>query len=158
MKIDSSDIYRTQAQSLAIEPSAIEKAAANSGDTEGLKQAAEQFEAIFLQLVLKSMNATTQAISSDSGFFASKEQAQFRDMHDAQMSQNLAATHQLGLAEAIISQFDDKFASVENKFKEMADAVADPNQEESATAANHSQNDFYSSSAFAQPLNVIPIR
>ncbi|WP_404338610.1 rod-binding protein [Pseudoalteromonas mariniglutinosa] len=158
MKIDSPDIYTAQAQSLAIDPQRLEQITANLSEQEGLKQAAEQFEAIFLQLVLKKMHATTEAMSSENGFFSSKEQAQFRDMYDAQTAQHLAATQQLGLAEAIIRQFDEKFAPVENKFKEMANVVAEPNQQLNKSVDEAAQSDFYSSTAFSQPLNIIPIR
>ena len=146
-------------QSLAIDPTKVESITANLSEQDGIKKAAEQFEAIFLQLVLKNMHAATEAMSSENGFFSSKEQAQFRDMHDAQTAQNLAATQQLGLAEAIIRQFDEKFDPVENKFKEMAEGVAVPDQAHNKSIVHATdQSDFYSSSAFAQSLNIIPIR
>ena len=49
MKIESSPLL---SQSLAIDPTHLENITGNS--EAGVKQAAEQFEAIFLQLVLKS--------------------------------------------------------------------------------------------------------
>jgi flagellar protein FlgJ len=147
------------AQSLAIDPKKIESITANLSEQDGIKKAAEQFEAIFLQLVLKNMHATTEAMSSENGFFSSKEQAQFRDMYDAQTAQHLAATQQLGLAEAIIRQFDENFAPVENKFKEMVEGVALPDKANNKSIVRESdQSDFYSSSAFSQSLNIIPIR
>ncbi|MCQ8877511.1 rod-binding protein [Pseudoalteromonas shioyasakiensis] len=154
MKIDSRDIH----QSLAIDPQQLEKITANMSEKAGLKQAAEQFEAVFLQLVLKNMHAATEEMSSENGFFSSKEQAQFRDMYDAQTAQHLATTNQLGLAEAIIRQFDEQISTVENKFKEMAEVVAEANQDKEKKVENMQENDFYSSSAFTQPLNIIPIR
>ena len=110
-------------QSLAIDPGQVQQLIANNTQEEGIQKAAEQFEAIFLQLVLKNMHAATEAVSSQNGFFASKEQQQFRDMYDAQTAQELAANNQLGLAEAIVRQFSEKFTPVENKFKEMAQVV-----------------------------------
>ena len=156
MIINSPDL---SVQSLAIDPKKVESITANLSEQDGIKKAAEQFEAIFLQLVLKNMHAATEAMSSENGFFSSKEQAQFRDMHDAQTAQHLAATQQLGLAEAIIRQFDEKFDPVENKFKEMAEGVAIPDQANKENIVHAAeQSEFYSSSAFAQPLNIIPIR
>jgi len=74
-------------------------------------------------------------------------------------AQHLAATQQLGLAEAIIRQFDENFAPVENKFKEMAEGVAVPDKAHNKSIVHAAdQSDFYSSSAFAQSLNIIPIR
>lgn len=145
-------------QSLAIDPAQIQQLIAKNPQGQGLAQAAEQFEAIFLQLVLKNMNAATEAMSSGNGFFASKEQQQFRDMYDAQTAQHMAATNQLGLAEAIVRQFDENFAPVENKFKEMAEVVADHNREVNDFTGQTAQVEQLSGRAFAQSLNIIPIR
>lgn len=153
MKIESS----TQlSQSLAIDPTHLENITGNS--EAGVKQAAEQFEAIFLQLVLKSMDSTTKTMAGDNGFFNSNEQAQFRDMHNAQTAQNLASTHQLGLAEAIVKQFDEKIAPIENTFKNSQSLVAN-DQHKGAESVEPTQSyDIYAGSAFVQPLNANTIR
>lgn len=111
-------------QSLAIDPTQVEHIYANLNEADGLRQAAQQFEAIFLQLVLKSMNSASDVISGDSGLLSSREQQQYRDMYDAQLSQQLSASGQIGLAEQIIQQMGEKLSVVQNKFKEMAEPVA----------------------------------
>ena len=62
-----------------------------------LKQAGEQFEAVFVQMMLKSMRA---AKLSD-GLFDSKEQDQFRDMQDAQVAKAMAEHTPLGIGKAM---------------------------------------------------------
>ena len=123
--------------SLAIDPTEVNQIYANLNESDSLKQAAQQFEAIFLQLVLKSMNNTTDELSGDTGLLSSKEQQHYRDMYSAQLSQQLSATGQIGLAEQIVQQTGEKISEVKNKFKEMAEPVA---------YSGHSE-------AFYQPLN-----
>lgn len=111
-------------QSLAIDPTQVKHIYANLSESDGLKQAAQQFEAIFLQLVLKSMNNASDAMSGESGLLSSKEQKQYRDMYDAQLSQQLSASGHIGFAEQIVYQMGEKLSEVKNKFKEMAEPVA----------------------------------
>lgn len=158
MTIELSKADFSLAQSLAVDPGQIQQLIAKNPQGQGLQQAAEQFEAIFLQLVLKNMHAATEAMSSGNGFFASKEQQQFRDMYDAQTAQQLAANNQLGLAEAIVRQFEEKFAPVENKFKEMAQVVAEDSKGANEKQLPSTQVEHFSGPAFAQSLNIIPIR
>jgi peptidoglycan hydrolase FlgJ len=132
---------------LAIDPRTAGNIAVNQAPADRLNKAAEQFEAIFLQLVLKNMHAGTEAMAGDNGMFSSKEAGTFRDMHDAQLAQSLAANQQLGLAEAIVRQLGDGLAQTENKFKQLADAVALPDKGALTPAAPE-----YINSAFNQPL------
>ncbi|AQP98978.1 MULTISPECIES: rod-binding protein [Pseudoalteromonas] len=155
MKIETP---HTLSQSLAIDPTNVVNIAKNSTESEGIKQAAEQFEAIFLQLVLKSMNSATETMSGENGFFNSKEQAQFRDMYDAQTAQHLASKHELGLAEAIIRQFNEKIEPIENTFKKDLIAVADPLYKNNEKVEPTQSHDIYSGASFTQSLNIIPIR
>lgn len=134
-------------QSLAIDPRSFSAGAVAQQPGIRLEQAAQQFEAIFLQLVLKNMHAGTDAIAGDSGLFASNEAQTFRDMHDAQLAQNLANAKQLGLADAIVRQLGEGLAQTENKFKQLSDAVALPDKGALSLVAP-----AYSNQAFSQPL------
>ncbi|MBU3023138.1 rod-binding protein [Aestuariibacter sp. A3R04] len=109
---------------LAIDPTEVNQIYANLNESDSLKQAAQQFEAIFLQLVLKSMNNTTNELSGDANPFSSREQQHYQDMYSAQLSQQLSSTGQIGLAEQIVHQTGEKISEVKNKFKEMAEPVA----------------------------------
>lgn len=66
---------------------------------EGMKQAAKQFEVVFLQMVLKSMR---EATPSD-GLFSSQSEKTYTSMLDQQLTQNLSGRG-LGLAEAMYAQ------------------------------------------------------
>jgi len=70
---------------------------------EGLETAAKQFEAIFMQMLLKSMRKAQEVLESDSPF-NSESTKFYRDMHDQQMSLELSSNGSLGLSELIVRQ------------------------------------------------------
>ena len=65
-----------------------------------LRAVAEQFEAIFLQMVLKSMREA----SFGDALFDSDQSKFYREMSDSQMAMNMADGGDLGLADAIVRQ------------------------------------------------------
>lgn len=69
----------------------------------GLQSAAKQFEAIFMQMLLKSMRSAQEVLESDSPF-NSESTKFYRDMHDQQMSLELSNNGSLGLSELIVRQ------------------------------------------------------
>lgn len=70
---------------------------------EALETAAKQFEAIFMQMLLKSMRKAEEVLESDSPF-NSQSTKFYRDMHDQQMSLELSSNGSLGLSELIVRQ------------------------------------------------------
>lgn len=68
-----------------------------------LQQAAKQFEAIFMQMLMKSMRKAQEVLESDSPF-NSESTKFYRDMHDQQMSLELSNNGALGLSELIVRQ------------------------------------------------------
>lgn len=72
-----------------------------------MRQAAEQFEAIFLRQILGSMR---QAKLADD-IFGSRATDQFRDMADARTAQSMAETGSFGIAELLTAQFGRQAAS-----------------------------------------------
>jgi len=70
---------------------------------EALETAAKQFEAIFMQMLLKSMRKAQEVLESDSPF-NSESTKFYRDMHDQQMSLELSNNGSLGLSELIVRQ------------------------------------------------------
>ncbi|MDE8603866.1 flagellar assembly peptidoglycan hydrolase FlgJ [Marinomonas sp. RSW2] len=71
-----------------------------------LKDVAQQFESIFMNMLLKNMRSTNEAIGS--GLFSSAQTKQYQEMMDSQMSQGLAKSGGLGLSEALIRQYQTK--------------------------------------------------
>ncbi len=70
---------------------------------EALQSAAKQFEAIFMQMLMKSMRSAQDVLESDSPF-NSESTKFYRDMHDQQMSLELSNNGSLGLSELIVRQ------------------------------------------------------
>lgn len=69
-------------------------------DPQALKAAAQQFEAVFLQMVLKSMRAATP----QDGMFDSEQTRFYQELLDSQLSQVLSANGSTGLAAMIERQ------------------------------------------------------
>ena len=68
-----------------------------------LETAAKQFEAIFMQMLMKSMRKAQEVLESDSPF-NSESTKKYRDMHDQQMSLELSNNGSLGLSDLIVRQ------------------------------------------------------
>lgn len=68
-----------------------------------LQTAAKQFEAIFMQMLLKSMRKAEEVLESDSPF-NSESTKFYRDMHDQQLSLELSNNGSLGLSDLIVRQ------------------------------------------------------
>lgn len=75
---------------------------------EGLKQVSRQFEALFMNMVLKSMREATPS----SGLFESRDQKIYLSMLDQQLAQNLSGRG-VGLAEAMLAQLSRGAAEAE---------------------------------------------
>ncbi|CAB3780401.1 Peptidoglycan hydrolase FlgJ [Paraburkholderia caffeinitolerans] len=75
------------------------RAAANASPQQGVKMAAKQFDAVFTQMMLKSMRDATP----DDGPLDSKDGAQFVSMMDQQLAQQMS-NKGIGVANAMIKQ------------------------------------------------------
>ena len=79
------------------------KQGAADGNQAALKQAAAQFEAIFIQMLFKEMRNT----QIDGGIFDSSQMKFYEDIQDKQLSDYLAKTGGLGMADVIVKQFSN---------------------------------------------------
>jgi flagellar protein FlgJ len=75
----------------------------NASKKDALEQAAKQFEAIFMQMLMKSMRKAQAVLEADSPL-NSESTKFYRDMHDQQMSLELSNNGALGLAPLIVRQ------------------------------------------------------
>ena len=75
-----------------------------TGDEEVLQEAAQQFEAIFVQMMLKSMRKAQDALADENSPFNSEQVKFYRDMHDQQLATDLTSGGGLGLADVIVKQ------------------------------------------------------
>lgn len=106
MKADISAIGQDQlAGSLALDANGLSKLrqAAKQGSPEALKATATQFEAMFLNMILKSMREATV----DGGLFDSEQTKTYTSMLDQQVSQTLASRG-IGLADALTRQLSNR--------------------------------------------------
>ena len=78
--------------------------AAISGDKGALEEAAKQFEAIFVQMMLTSMRKAQDALADEDSPFSSEQVKFYRDMHDKQLATDLSAQGSMGLADIIVKQ------------------------------------------------------
>jgi soluble lytic murein transglycosylase len=77
--------------------------AASTNPNSQLEMAAEQFEALFLQQVLKQMRKASDALSTDSPM-RSRELDTMRDFYDGVLAETLASKKQIGIAELLVKQ------------------------------------------------------
>ncbi|KGJ91398.1 flagellar assembly peptidoglycan hydrolase FlgJ [Colwellia psychrerythraea] len=70
---------------------------------EALTEAAQQFEGIFMKMLLSSMRKAQEVLESDSPF-NSQSTKFYRDMHDQQMAVELSSNGSLGLTDLIVRQ------------------------------------------------------
>ena len=85
---------------------------------EGLKQVSRQFEALFMNMVLKSMREASATMSS--GLLESQNEKTYLSMFDQQLTQNLSGRG-LGLADAMLKQLQRTMATTDS-----ADLPDDP--------------------------------
>lgn len=82
----------------------LKRLARDGNSPEGLKGAARQFEALFLQMVIKSMRDA----SPKDGLFDSDQTRMFQQLHDQQMALQMAHGRGVGLADVIYRQMGGK--------------------------------------------------
>ena len=72
-----------------------------------IKKAAQEFEAFFMNMMLKSMRQASEVIGDDS-LFGSQQEKMFTGMMDEQLAVNLSQAGHLGIAELMMSQLGIK--------------------------------------------------
>ncbi len=72
-----------------------------------LRAAAQQFESLFINMVLKSM----QDANFKDPLFGSSQSRMYQDMYDEQLSIQLSKEHSFGLAEMLVQQLRTQWAS-----------------------------------------------
>jgi flagellar protein FlgJ len=100
-RINSSD-------NLAIDSKSLDglRQAAKQNSPEALKSAAKQFEALFMNMIMKSMREA----SPQEGMFDNQQTRMYTSMLDQQLSQNLASRG-VGLADMLIRQLSTTMAA-----------------------------------------------
>jgi peptidoglycan hydrolase FlgJ len=97
------------------------EAKTNERAPEVLRKAATQFEALFVQMVLKGMRQANLG----PGIFESDQQGHYLDMFDSQIALTLAQGPGLGLADVIVRQLSNTFQTDAPKAGRRASATAE---------------------------------
>jgi peptidoglycan hydrolase FlgJ len=94
---------------------------AGKNSAEALKQAAQQFESMFMQMMLKSMR---EAGGSEDGLFDSDQTRLYQDMYDKQLSLSLSeGGNGIGLAKMLVQQLQSRVSPVDPESATHANAV-----------------------------------
>ena len=75
---------------------------AQRNDKSALRESAEQFEALFIQMMLKSMREASNVMKSD--MFKSHALETFEGMYDKELSMSMAKRNALGFADLMVKQ------------------------------------------------------
>lgn len=104
MKIDAMN-DTTRVNSMLYHDNAALTNIRHSNDSpEALKEVAGQFEAMFLQMVLRQMRSSSDVLADEDSPFSSQQHGVFRDMHDGQLSIELAKKQNSGIADMLVKQ------------------------------------------------------
>ncbi|MGL5905381.1 MAG: flagellar assembly peptidoglycan hydrolase FlgJ [Shewanella sp.] len=93
------------------------RAQAQRDEQGALKQVAQQFEGIFVQMLMKSMREANAVFESDSPM-NSQYTKFYEQMHDQQMSVELSSKGVLGLADVMVQQLSPKATKTQSAFAE----------------------------------------
>jgi flagellar protein FlgJ len=85
----------------------------NSNDQQGaLETVAGQFEAMFLQMVLRQMRSSSDVMAAEDSPFSSQQQGVFRDMYDGQLAIELSKNQSSGIADMLVQQLSPSMREV----------------------------------------------
>jgi flagellar protein FlgJ len=82
-----------------------------NGEHGALKMVSQQFEAQFLQTVLKQMRSASDVMSDEDSPFSSKNDGLYRDLHDAEMAMQLSKLQNMGLSDVMTKQLSGALKS-----------------------------------------------
>ncbi|MCF7364140.1 MULTISPECIES: rod-binding protein [Vibrio] len=167
MKIDLSN-DRTQMGSVLYHDNTTLTNIKHASDEKGaLETVAKQFEAMFLQLVLRQMRSSSDVMADEDSPFSSKQQGVFRDMYDGQMAIEMAKKQSSGIADMLVEQLGSNESSASNIVNfslasqrvghdepKLAKNVVTPVNHSSQTVASNFQerNELTATNAFSQSL------
>ncbi|HHP0458148.1 TPA: rod-binding protein [Vibrio harveyi] len=112
MKLDTSNDQAKLSSMLYHDNSALANIK-RSRDQEGaLEVVAGQFEAMFLQMVLRQMRSSSDVLADKDSPFASQQKGVFRDMYDGQLAMELAKKQNAGIANMLVQQLSPSMREV----------------------------------------------
>ncbi|WP_299008956.1 flagellar assembly peptidoglycan hydrolase FlgJ [uncultured Shewanella sp.] len=105
------DKFADASQFLNLNGFAALRSKSQKEDPEALKQVAQQFEGIFVQMLMKSMRDANKVFEADSPLNSQYTQF-YEQMHDQQMSLNLSRDGMLGLSDLMVQQLSPETSQI----------------------------------------------
>lgn len=96
---------------------------AKQSPDQALKTAAQQFEQVFLNMMLKSMREATP----QEGMFDSEQTKMFTGMLDQQLAQSISSGHGMGLADVMVRQLSNSSLTVDAALRPQAPTLPSAN-------------------------------
>ncbi|MBI9014586.1 MAG: rod-binding protein [Clostridiales bacterium] len=87
--------------------------AKKSGDTTELRKATDELEAIFIDMMMKSMRSTIT--ETDGIFKKSESEKMFQEMLDEEYSKTMVEAGGIGISDMIFKQFEQSMASEDDE-------------------------------------------
>ncbi|UTF60810.1 flagellar assembly peptidoglycan hydrolase FlgJ [Gilvimarinus sp. DA14] len=121
MKSISSGLIEQNAQDTFFNSAGLDavRKMGRNDDPQALKAVAQQFEAMFVQQMFKSMRAASEAFSEDN-FLNSSESQFYQQMLDQQLSLELTQGRGMGLADALYQQLQQSYGEQKSTVSEVA--------------------------------------
>jgi flagellar protein FlgJ len=104
------------------------RATAKTDETAAIKQAAQQFESVFMGMLMQSMRKANASFEADNPLNSQATEF-FRDMHDSQMSAELSKKGALGLADLMVQQLAPQHSDTKAASQISAPSRFDPPKE-----------------------------
>jgi flagellar protein FlgJ len=125
------------------------KQTAKKDQASALRPVAEQFEALFLNEIMKQ----SRKVKMDDGWLDGGQSDFFKQWHDQQLSQNLSTKGSLGLADLIVKQLSPQAANSESQ-KQSGEYFGKmiPNEQEVGQSAKLSAPNVSSASPSTQQI------
>ena len=89
---------------LFLDGQSLQKIKLVEDDKAALMLIAEQFEAIFLQQMLKNMRAASIALADEDNPLTSQSDSMYQDIMDSQLALNMSQSQGIGIAEMLVHQ------------------------------------------------------
>ncbi|BBP45513.1 hypothetical protein THMIRHAS_08860 [Thiosulfatimonas sediminis] len=149
------DSMRQKAQNVA-DSNALNdlKTTAKQDPKEALRPMAEQFEALFLQQVMKE----ARKVSFDEGWLDGNQGDFYKDWHDSQLAQSLSSKGSLGLADSIVEQLAPKIDNVYTPEQFYALQAQKQQASESLPSAKHIDETPTAPAGFASTASALQFR
>ncbi|MDN3609445.1 rod-binding protein [Vibrio ostreicida] len=113
MKLDGLNEHSQMNQVLYHDNRALVNIKNNSESGQALEAVAGQFEAMFLQMVLRQMRTSSDVLADKDSPFSSQQQGVFRDMYDGQLAIEMAKKQHSGISDMLIRQLSPSMSEVE---------------------------------------------